>query len=197
MSTNEFGSDPTPSDPTPSDGVAPDPFFLDYASQGYLAGDDRGIRHRLAPDQLPLQVFSGIVLAILGITVAQQGIAFSRTEGPQPTIEGFLGTLAALIGGVVLYCKKFNADSAKERLIREGQILKGTVLHSEGNLCSYGSEGVVGYQVTITYQFVSPAQNVVTNQWGRDRDELQNGPLPAPGTEIRVLYLDDSCYVLL
>jgi hypothetical protein len=176
--------------------VATEPFLLDYASKAFLAGDPRDIRTRFRLwKEFPLVVLAGVALMLLSLVVVQQVMALNQPANTQPTAQGLLITVALIIGCLYFVTRKVKVDSARERLVRNGQVLKGSVVSCSGQMTANAEES--WYSVKIEYRFFSPQQREIKSHWERDRDDLLNLPLPAEGTAILVLYLDDNCYALL
>ncbi|MBL8819584.1 MAG: hypothetical protein JNL58_26400 [Planctomyces sp.] len=176
--------------------AAIEPCLLDYASKAFLAGDRRGIRSRFClRRELPLVILAGVALMFLSIAVVQQVLALNNPVDTQPSGQGLLITMALLIGCLYFIIWKVKADSTRERLVNDGQVLTGSVVRCCGKMTSNGEES--WYSVKIEYRFLSPQQCEIMNHWERDRDDLANLPLPTEGTAVLVLYLDDNCYALL
>lgn len=187
--------DPSPN-PKQQNHVAMEPFLLDYASKAFLAGDRRGIRTRFRlGKEFPLVILAGVALMFLSIALVQQVAALNKPANTQPTGQGLLITMALIIGCLYFIIWKVKADSARERLVCNGQVLNGSVVSCSGKMRGNGEES--WYSVKIEYQFFSPQQREIMSHWERDRDDLANLPLPTEGTAILVLYLDDNCYALL
>ena len=131
----------------------------------------------------------------LSIAVFQQVVALNKPATTQATGQGLLITMALTIGCLYFVIWKVKADSAKERLVRNGQVLNGTVVRCSGKMTGNGEER--WYSVKIEYRFFSPQKCEIISYWERDRDDLANLLLPTEGTAVLVLYLDDNCYALL
>jgi hypothetical protein len=176
--------------------VVMEPFLLDYASKAFLAGDPRGIRSRFRLwKEFPLVILAGVALLFLSVAIFQQVAALNNPANTQPMGQGILISTVLIIGCLYFIIWKVKGDSAKERLVQSGQVLKGSVVRCSGQMTGNGE--VSWYSVKIEYRFFSPQQREIMSQWERDRDDLANLPLPTEGTAILVLYLDDNCYALL
>jgi hypothetical protein len=172
------------------------PFLFDFASKAFLEGDHQGIRTRFRlGKEFPLVLHAGVALIILSIGLVQQLAALNGWATTQTNGQGLLITMALIIGCLYFITWKVRGDSARERLIRNGQILNGTVVRCYGKMYGNGDES--WYSVKVEYRFLSPQQREIISHWARDRDDLANLPLPIEGTAVLVLYLDDNCYALL
>lgn len=176
--------------------VAIEPFLLDNASEAFLKGDHRGIRSRLRiGNEFPLVVLAGVALMFLSIAMVQQLVALNSPSTKQPTGQDLLTSVALIICCSYFIVWKMKDEASKERLLRDGRVLEGTVVRCSGRKRGNGDES--WYSVKVEYRFISPQQRDITRQSERDRDDLANLPLPAEGTPVLVLYLHENCHVLL
>jgi hypothetical protein len=79
------------------------------------------------------------------------------------------------------------------RLGRRGQRLAGEIVRCSGSTDSDGD-----YALTLRYRFRSPESGAWLE--GSDtqvRKDLKEGPLPAAGRPVQVVYLDDDTYMAL
>jgi hypothetical protein len=77
------------------------------------------------------------------------------------------------------------------RLIEEGQIVTGKISEITGQSVKGG------YQVTVRYDFLSPYGNELSRKESLVRNDLRKVPLPAVGTPIAVVYVDDKLFRIL
>jgi hypothetical protein len=86
----------------------------------------------------------------------------------------------------------------KRRLVRDGEVLAGDIVHCTGRTANTGGDdGSDYYQVTVAYRFRSPAGRELRGKDSAWREDLERAPLPAPGTPVLVVYLEDKTYQLL
>jgi hypothetical protein len=91
-----------------------------------------------------------------------------------------------IIGALILWVDGSN------RRISGGQLLAGQIISSQGRA---GSKGT--YNVTIEYGFTNPYGQQLTKKQTSNRPDLRKSPLPAAGTPVAVLYVDDKFYRLM
>jgi hypothetical protein len=80
----------------------------------------------------------------------------------------------------------------KNRRISRGQLLPGQILRAEGKRGSKGS-----YTVSIDFGFTNPYGQQLIKKQSKNRPDLRNTPLPAVGTPVAVLYVDDNFFRLM
>jgi hypothetical protein len=184
--------------------VEGEPFLLYESSRAFLDGDRRAIQARFAPrrDALDYLAMVGVLAGglLVGVTVAQ----IARTRGTAEAGEAVSGLV---VGGLVVIVagyfvsRRRSAATAAVQLIREGQVLPGMLVACEGQEQT-ASEASLGetaraYAVTVDHRFTTPMGKEITDTAAHNRRDLRHTELPAPGTPLRVLYLDDQNYALL
>ncbi len=179
-----------------------EPFLLDSASKAFLTDEYRSILYsRFRREQERIQfILAGCALMILFPSLGLQVVALTRPAVPQPSLQGLVCTVALIVGCVYLLVSKVTTIKAKERLVHDGEVLNGSITRCSGSMRTVAAEGGAGekvYFVKIQYRFVSPQGREIMSHWERDRDDLVNFRLPAEGTAVLVLYLNDNNYALL
>ena len=53
------------------------------------------------------------------------------------------------------------------------------------------------YMVAVDYRFTAPSGDTIIDRDEHNRPDLRRAELPAPGTPLHVLFLDDATYALL
>jgi hypothetical protein len=94
------------------------------------------------------------------------------------------------IRGMVSYRKA----RRKARRLRDAVLLDGSLTETTG--ITHGKSGSL-FHVHVTYAFQSPLGVEMVGKQHYLRDDLNGKPLPAPGTPVKVLYTDDTCYLML
>src|SRR5258708_18221579 len=94
--------------------------------------------------------------------------------------------ICLIISGLILL------NDRKNRRLSKGQLLPGTVVGAPGRSGSRGS-----YLVTIDYRFTSPYGQETTRGQAGNRPDLRKTALPAAGTPVTVLYVDDKLQRLM
>ncbi|MFC2038015.1 DUF3592 domain-containing protein [Chloroflexota bacterium] len=129
-------------------------------------------------------------------------VRYAQRDRTITTIEpGRVGGLLAMTGfclarnGIVLWVTRpvVGEIFRRRKLARRGQRLAGEIIRCSGYKDSGGD-----FTVTVRFGFHSPQTG--TRIEGKDsqiRKDLKGKPLPAPGTAVHVLYLDDETYMVL
>lgn len=91
-----------------------------------------------------------------------------------------------IISGLILL------NDRKNRKLSRGQLLPGTITAVRGRNGSRGS-----YLVSIDYRFTNPFGQEITKSQTGNRPDLRRAGLPAAGTPITVLYVDDKLQRLM
>ncbi len=100
--------------------------------------------------------------------------------------------LGALTLGAMLIATYFLfVDGRNRRLSSQGQILNGTLLSAAGQ---YYRRTL---NVTFKYEFRSPLGTPLTGARTVKRNDLKKAPVPASGTPIKVLYVNDKLHRIL
>jgi len=144
----------------------------------------------------------------------EKAVYYSAEEGQELTVRyspadpsiatmapGRVGGLLAITGFCVLWDGTVFVISAlvlrevleRRKLARHGQRLVGEILRSSGHRDSDGD-----FMLSLGYGFRSPLTG--TRMEGTNsqvRKDLEDGPLPPPGTPVHVLYLDDDVHMVL
>jgi hypothetical protein len=96
------------------------------------------------------------------------------------------GFIFLFIGGAV------DTWRTNKRLMREGVLLKGTVVEARGHMDSDND-----YNVKLKYAFHTPNGREIVKQESQIRNDMKHGKkrerLPLAGTQVAVLYADDTC----
>jgi hypothetical protein len=176
-------------------------FLVDPLDRGFVHGQTQKLPS-------PLGGAAGCIWGVLGffalgalfgfLTFARNliGLATSRGDAAQEPGNllcsgGVLLLLCLFIGGVaavLLY-----TDRRQKRLAEEGRLLAGEIVLASGR-----RDGDGDYNLTVKYRFRSPQ----TGKWiqatrRKGRDDLEHKPLPEPGTQVHVLYIDDRTHQAL
>ncbi|MFN8374501.1 MAG: DUF3592 domain-containing protein [Anaerolineae bacterium] len=110
-----------------------------------------------------------------------------------PLLESFLSGFALLwnifVWGVILGALNFHRKMT--RLAASGETLSGELTSASG-----GKDDYDHFQVVFRYTFLSPAGQTLRGTAYAQRDDLLNA-LPAPGTPVVVLYVDDHIHMAL
>lgn len=107
------------------------------------------------------------------------------------------GKLFALIGSLIaggtLVASSFSlrTRARNRRLEHEGQFIAGKITETNGMSMKSG------YQVTLTYTFISPEGSSLTRKESAIRNDLRKKALPAIGTPVAVVYADEKVYRVL
>jgi hypothetical protein len=104
------------------------------------------------------------------------------------SIVVFLGFLVA----AAIFLALFFVSARKVRLLRDGQILDGELLACRGELDSEKD-----YQLRATYKFVTPEGRSLEGKAEAERNDWKDRSLPASGTPVAVLYLNDDHFRML
>jgi hypothetical protein len=78
---------------------------------------------------------------------------------------------------------------------RAAQILSGEIMGITGET-RYDQPGSP-YEVSVDYRFTTPDGLVLRGSARAPRDDLRYAVLPAPGTPVRVVYMDDKTHTML
>jgi hypothetical protein len=122
--------------------------------------------------------------------------SIAHIEGNNGMTWPVVGTLLSLafVGGGVFGLMRSIASLGNDRRLRQsGRQLAGTLIRAKTHK---GSKGAISLEAR--YSFRSPASGKqIEAKITRPRKDLKDAPLPAPGTPVAVLYVDDECYVVL
>jgi hypothetical protein len=191
--------------PEPEEG---EPFLLYESSRAFLDGDSSGIQQRFQYrrdffDYLAMAgIAAGGLLLLVNIAQVVRGGGAAAAGADSTTMLSALLLSGLLIAGGMYYVtSRQNAAAARGRLVREGQVLTGTVVTSAAReeTTADGSLGhfTRSYLVKVEYRFTAPAGHEITDHDEHDRPDRRGTDLPAAGASVRVLYLNDWTYVLL
>jgi hypothetical protein len=177
-----------------------EPFLLHKgSSRTYLNGEYRDIRRRFRLDNesaQPFIIFFALAVMFLIPVLLSELVKFTSPALRTPETErNIVGFFLLLIVAVYWILRKSETNSALDRMIRNGCVLKGTILSCTGKNTGNGEE--YWYSVKVIYKFSNLQQIELVGECERDRDDLNGHPLPREGTAILVLYLDDNTYALL
>ncbi|MFW5696186.1 MAG: hypothetical protein ACOCXR_00205 [Phototrophicaceae bacterium] len=165
-----------------------DLFVVDDLNQPFVAGEKAR-----PPDALIGVVITVVVLFIppmLGLNLVILQAWTDTADAISASL--ILITLVALsvdailIGAVYWYLRRW-------RLRRAGRLIPGAVIEAHGDVRPgpQGSEFII----TVFYRFNRPDTGAeVRNVIAQKRNDLVDEPLPAPGTPVRVLYLNPRNY---
>ncbi len=184
---------------------AEEPFLLYASSVAYLDGDARDIRRRFQfrRDVLDYLAMAGVVAGALLLLVNLMQLARGGERGEDRSAAASATALAGvlIVAGAYYVVGRHGAAAARERMIREGKVLPGTVVAcaARDELSAEAALGEVtrAYRVTLEYRFTTPEGATIEAQDEHDRPDLRRAELPPPGTPVRVLYLDDQTYAVL
>jgi hypothetical protein len=176
-----------------------EPFLLHPSSAEFLRGAraEAGRRFEKRLDALDVLLLLGSFISGLFVlvTLVQAGNDFSNGRDPSARAAGLaLGLLMlGVIGG--LYLSGVQRARARRRLVNEGQILTGTLVACRDEPFSASEHETAVFRVEVDYAFTTPRGQELVDHDEAVRDDL--GTLPEPGTPVRVLFLNESCYALL
>jgi hypothetical protein len=181
-----------------------EPFLLHESSQAFLDGDQGGIGQRFAfrRDALDYLAMAAIAVGILVLVIDVARFAgWLPAESTETTVTAFILAVLLIVGGGYFVNSRQSAAAARGRLIREGQVLSGTLNEctARDETTTEGSFGEVtrSYLVAVEYRFTSPAGDEIADRDEHDRPEMRRRELPVAGAAVRVLYLDEQNYALL
>jgi hypothetical protein len=112
-------------------------------------------------------------------------IVGDRADDPGLMLLVTVGFTVVPIIAIVFVVRQYTRT---RRLEREGQLLHGRVAEAKG------SRGKNGYQVRISYTFISPEGETIKGSESRIRNDLRDAPLPASGTPVAVVYVGPGLY---
>jgi hypothetical protein len=106
----------------------------------------------------------------------------------------FPAAAGSICSGFFVFCLFVILVKWRARLRREkgGVVLPGQVVTCDG--CDDSEDR---FQMTVTYAFTNPAGIKFTGQQSDTRNDLRGEPMPAAGTPVHVLYLDDGNFALM
>lgn len=113
-------------------------------------------------------------------------------------LAAFIGlpSVALTLGLLYLTWRKFTGDLREayqaDLLEEHGEVLDGELLECLGH-----KRRVPGWWVTARYRFQTPKGDELFGENRYRRDDLKKQRLPAPGTPVAVLYLDEENFRLL
>jgi hypothetical protein len=179
-----------------------EPFLLHPSSSAFLDGDPRGIRERFAFQRDALDYLAMAAIAVGGLVIL---IGVARLVGGLPpdraetTVAAFVVAAVLIAMGGYFVNSRHSWAAAHARLIREGQLLPGTIVSCAGRDETETGFGAVtrSYLVSVEYRFVNPNGQEVVGQAEQNRPDLRRSELPPDGTGVWVLYVDDERYALL
>jgi hypothetical protein len=100
------------------------------------------------------------------------------------------GFVFLFVGGLVVSWR------TNKRLEREGVLLKGAVVEASGHTDSDND-----YIVKLKYAFSAPNGREIVKQESHTRNDMRRGKtkerLPLAGTQVAVLYADDTCFKVM
>jgi hypothetical protein len=182
-----------------------EPFLLYESSRAFLDGDRRGIRARFQFRRDVLDYIAMAFVAVGGLLLAVKVMQLMRGVGEGDEIHAIVAAigLAALliVGGAYYVTSRQGAAAARKRMIDEGHVLHGVVVECTARRDTTTEAGLGEvtrtYVVTIDYRFSPPSTDAIIDHDEHDRPDLRRSELPAAGTPVRVLYLDDGTHELL
>lgn len=180
--------------------IETEPFLLYHiSSKTFLAGESRDIRDRFKlndSSSVAQILFLGLTLLFLFAMMLSKSIEFIFPAITKPdTLRGIVVSLAALVGILYWIIRKLANNSSTDRMIRQGELLQGSIVSCTGKITGNGETN--WYSVKVVYRFSNPEKIDLIGECERDRDDLDGQPLPTEGTVVLVLYLDDNTYALL
>jgi hypothetical protein len=178
------------------------PFLLYPSSPAFLEGDMRGIleRFRFRRDALDYLAMAGIVAGMLLLIVGVAGYA-GWLGGGSSSLSAAVSAVVLIAGGAYFVNQRHSTAEAHAHLIRDGKVLPGTLITCSGRV-ETAAEATLGevsraFLVTVEYHFTTPDGEQIVDHAEHSRPDLRRAELPAAGTEVLVLYLDDRTYALL
>ena len=169
------------------------------SSNTFLAGESRDIRDRFKlndSSSVAQMLFLGLTLLFLFAVMLSKSIEFIFPAITKPdTLRGILAWSVVLIGILYWIIRKLANNSSIDRMIRQGEIIQGSIVSCTGKITGNGETN--WYSVKVVYRFSNPEKIDLIGECERDRDDLDGQPLPTEGTVVFVLYLDSNTYALL
>lgn len=178
-------------------------FALSYSyvsSDGQLRQDEDRIVSSFADcDTIP--VGSTIQIQYIDGALPDSRVIDSRFG--RPFLETILLVCAAGFGVMVIGGLAFVGVRSLFRYVRalrwmkrlpQGNVLNGEIVECQGDF--EGKHNTL-FHVYVRYRFTSPQGVELSRKQGYLRDDLIGKPLPTPGTPVKVLYVSDSCHVML
>ena len=124
--------------------------------------------------------------------------AISMIDGKAPNsdLSGLFFAFVAVVFVIVLiFLVVFIRGWLRNRkMARDGHIIPGVLLDATGRMVA-GKHPY--FELRLNYHFKTPAGRDIRATSGAPRDDLRKSSLPASGTPLAVLYLDDKRYKLL
>jgi hypothetical protein len=177
-------------------------FLLRPENRGFVQGQTQQLPSPLGG------LATGCVWAVVGlfmfgavmglVTVARNWIQYAASGGDSglEPVSMLIGTGGALlfcllpvsVAAVLLY-----AARRQKRLAAEGRMITGEIVGASGRRDSEGD-----FILTARVRFRSPqTRKWIERTYRPRRDDLERKPLPEPGTQVHVLYIDDRTHQAL
>jgi hypothetical protein len=169
------------------------PFLLDPGYEGTL--DSSACRERFWARNNRSLAGGFFAFLVLYIPVAiLTGVGIARNERPELLAAGIIGATVTVVFAFffVVYLCDIPRVRRVRRLAWEGELLTGRIV-SCLRKCYYTST----YEVEVQYEVELPSGQTVKGTQAAPRDDLLNETLPAPGTPVVVLMLDETMYAML
>lgn len=124
-------------------------------------------------------------------TDAQTAVLADQWRDDTRHVNGL--TSGAIMAGiaVTITVALVRADLKNRRLSAHGHFLRAQLLEAK----TYRNRG--GITLEVRYSFVSPEGISRTQKARASRDDLRDKPLPAPGSSLLVLYVDERTFRLM
>lgn len=95
-------------------------------------------------------------------------------------------------GAIIFFLAAFWKEFQSYRYSRLGKLCSGELISVEGRKVVR-----IGFVVTFRYKFQSPEGKTVSGEFEMRREDLRDAPLPAAGSPVKVLYIDDKQHRML
>jgi hypothetical protein len=182
-----------------------EPFLLHESSRAYLDGDPHGIRDRFQFRRDALDYIAMAFAIAGGLLLAVKIMQLTRGVGDgdemHATVSAMGLAVLLIVGGTYYVTSRQRVAAARRRMVDDGQVLNGTVLEctARHETTAEAALGEVSrsYVVAVDYRFTAPSGDTIIDRDEHNRPDLRRTELPAAGTPVRVLYLDEGTHALL
>lgn len=141
-------------------------------------------------------IIVGLIIAWDGFIIEARGatLRVPAHMGRDP-VELIIGLAITVIGllvllGVLRYIL-IDAPKSAKRFARDGKNILGEIVECTGQ----ASED--DYSIQVRYRFQTPDGKEIIQQVSSVRNDLKNKPIPAPGTSISIIYINDEEFKVL
>jgi hypothetical protein len=168
------------------------PFLLDPGYARLL--DSSAFRQRVYESHVA-QTGSLLWLVLFFLLPTTVTTILGFTIGPMLFIgTATFGGVALLILGLTVLDQQIGKDKRRRmnRLAFDGELVTGRLVRCERK-CYPGPF----YKVEVQFAVVAPSGKEITHTQALERDDLLNESLPAPGTPVLVLMVDETLFIML